>query len=126
VLMDYGGTTRQREYALAAWFLISDGIDLLSSDQLDWTAPDRWWPGYGIDLGGAKGKRYLFEGLLRRDFDCGTVLLNQPGVARRSIALDSSHRTIAGAPATRVTLDSASAGVFLRDCDNPGSSSATE
>jgi hypothetical protein len=126
VLMDYGGTTRQREYALAAWFLISDGIDLMSSDQLDWTAPDRWWPGYGIDLGGAKGKRYLFEGLLRRDFDCGTVLLNQPGVARRSIALDSSHRTIAGAPATRVTLDSASAGVFLRDCDNPGSSSATE
>jgi hypothetical protein len=126
VLMDYGGTTRQREFALAAWFLISDGIDLMSSDQLDWTAPDRWWPGYGIDLGGAKGKRYLFEGLLRRDFDCGTVLLNQPGVARRSIALDSSHRTIAGAPATRVTLDSASAGVFLRDCDNPGSSSATE
>jgi hypothetical protein len=120
VLMDYGTTTRQREYALAAWFLISDGIDLMSSDQLNWAAPDRWWSGYGIDLGGAQGRRYSFEGLLRRDFDCGTVLLNQPGAARRSVSLASGHRTIDGATVTGVTLDGSSAAVFLRACGPSG------
>jgi hypothetical protein len=118
VLMDYGTTTRQREYALAAWFLTSDGIDLMSSDQLSWAAPDRWWPGYGLDLGSALGSRYWFEGLLRRDFDCGTVLLNQPGMARRSVSLASTYRTIDGAAVTGVTLDASSAAVLLRGCDN--------
>jgi hypothetical protein len=125
VLMDYGTTTRQREYALAAWLLISDGVDLLSSDQLNWTAPDRWWPGYGLDLGAALGRRYWFEGLLRRDFDCGTVLLNPPRMAPRSVALASAHRTIDGALVTGVALDASSAAVFLRDCDNVGPSGET-
>jgi hypothetical protein len=119
VLMDYGSTVQQREYALAAWFLLSEGTDLVSSDQLAWAAPDMWWAGYELDLGDAKGKRYSADGTLRRDFACGTVLLNQPGMPRRTVTLDPPMRRIDGAQVTSVTLDASSAAVLRADCAKP-------
>ena len=119
VLMDYGTTVQQREYALVAWFLLSEGTDLMSSDQLNWRAPDTWWIGYDVDLGDDKGKRYSADGVLRRDFACGTVLLNQPGMPRRTIELTSPHRRIDGSQSTSVTLDASSAAILLTDCAKP-------
>ena len=119
VVMDYGSTLQQREYALAAWFLLSDGTDLMSSDLLAWTAPDMWWAGYELNLGDAKGKRYSADGVLRRDFACGTVLLNQPGKPRRTVTVASPQRRIDGAQVTSVTLDASSAAVLRADCAKP-------
>jgi hypothetical protein len=119
ILMDYGSTVQQREYALAAWLLISDGIDLMSSSQLHWTAPDNWWTGYDLNIGEAESGRYAADGVLRRDFQCGTVILNQPGGAPRSITLASPHRTIGGTQVNSVSLAAASAAILLKDCARP-------
>ena len=119
VLMDYATTIPQREYALAAWFLHSDGRDLLMNEQLSWTAPDTWWSGYDLDLGNDQGKRYSADGVLGRDFSCGTVLLNQPGMPRRTITLPSPHRRVDGAQVTSVTLDASTAAILLKDCSAP-------
>jgi hypothetical protein len=119
VLMDYGSTLQQREYALAAWFLISNGTDFMSSDQLAWTAPDMWWAGYELDLGEAKGERYSADGVLRRDFACGMVLLNQPGMPRRTITVAPPQRRVDGTRVTSITLDAASGAVLRAECAKP-------
>jgi hypothetical protein len=117
--MDYGTTLQHREYALAAWLLLSEGIDFMASNQLAWTAPDKWWTGYDADLGQARGERFSSDGLLRRDFQCGTVLLNQPGMPRRSVTLAAPHRRLDGSETTGVTLDASAAAVLLKDCKRP-------
>ncbi len=96
VLMDYGSTEQERTYGLAAYLLINSGADLMSSNQLHWTAPGFFWDGYGLDLGAARGTRYHWRGLLRRDFDRGFVLLNQPGRPTISVALPEGAMTLNG------------------------------
>jgi hypothetical protein len=119
VLMDYGTTVREREYGLAAWLLVSAGRDLLSSDQLAWTAPGSLWPGYALDLGAAAGPRLRWQGLWRREFRCGLVLLNPPEAPRRRTALGAAYRTLEGARVSGVTLPAASAAVLAADCARP-------
>jgi hypothetical protein len=116
IIMDYGTTEAQRSYALAAYLLANSGRDMLSSDQLAWTAPDRWWRGYELDLGPALGSRYAWNGLLRRDFQCGMVLLNEPEMAQRTAALGAAWTTIDGQTVSSVTLDAARAAVLTRPC----------
>jgi hypothetical protein len=116
IYMDYGRTTDEREYGLAAWFLTSNGRDLMSSSRPEWTAPGRWWRGYGLDLGKARGSRYQWQGVLRRDFDCGTVLLNQPDMPNRDLRLEPGFRNIQGASVSAVTLPAKSAAVLERNC----------
>ncbi|MDJ0927267.1 MAG: putative glycoside hydrolase [Gammaproteobacteria bacterium] len=116
ILMDYGDTPREREFALAAWLLISSGRDLLSSNQLDWTAPVSFWGGYKTDFGPARGTRYEWRGLLRRDFECGYALLNPPDARAISLALPSGQRRIDGQPARGITLAESQAAVISLDC----------
>jgi hypothetical protein len=116
IMMDYGKSAQQREFGLAAWLLISGGRDLLSSNQLDWTAPGRLWAGYRLDLGAARGPRHEWRGLLRREFDCGLVLLHQPGWKRTSVSVPSGYRRIDGRPAGNLILRGAEAAVLRKDC----------
>jgi hypothetical protein len=116
VLMDYGTTTQEREYALAAWLLVSSGRDLMSSNQVGWVAPGRWWPGYGLDLGAAQAGRHAWRDLLRRDFACGVVLLNEPEAPVRAVRLERRYRRLAGREAQEVTLPAASAAVLMSPC----------
>jgi len=116
IVMDYGTTTTHRVYALAAYLLASKGRDLLFSNQLAWTAPDRWWKGYELDVGAALGERYVWNGLLRRDFACGMVLLNQPDMAQKSVSLGGTWTTVDGQSVSSVTLGAAQAAVLTKSC----------
>ena len=116
VMMDYGTSTTEREFGLAAWFLISRGRDMMSSNQLAWTAPGRWWPGYGLNLGSAHGSRYEWRGVLRRDFDCGVVLLNQPDMPVRRLAPGGGFTDIEGRLVESVTLEPRAAVILQRAC----------
>ncbi|HEV2773089.1 MAG TPA: DNRLRE domain-containing protein, partial [Thermoleophilaceae bacterium] len=66
------------EYGLASYFLVNDGKDAVSNHSWRGT-PDDWWSaGYDLDLGAPLGPRYSWDGLLRRDFEGGVALVNQP------------------------------------------------
>lgn len=116
IMMDYGKTLTEREYGLAAWFLISSGRDLMSSSRLQWTAPDSFWIGYGLNLGAASGPRYRWRGLLRRDFACGVVLLNQPGARRARVTLPPGLSGMSGTPMSSATLNGSQAAILTREC----------
>ncbi len=118
LLMNYGKTLQQREYGLAAWLLINDGYDMVSSNQLAWTAPDSWWLGYELNLGTAKGPRYEFEGLIRRDFECGLVVLNQPDAPTVDLAVPEGLTDIEGTPVTTASLPANAAAVLRRPCED--------
>lgn len=65
------------EYEAACWLLASNGRDWF--DITDAGFAD-WQPTIGgINLGTALGPRYRWQGLLRRDFTLGVVLVNEPG-----------------------------------------------
>jgi hypothetical protein len=116
ILMDYGETEAQREFALAAWFLIQDGGDLLNSNQAAWTAPGHFWRGYTLDLGPALGGRSLEQKLLRREYACGVVLLNEPDRPARTLALPETYTDLDGHRVDRVTIPAWTAKVLLKPC----------
>lgn len=116
ILMDKGSTPRALEYGLAAWFLISNGTDMMSSTKIEFSAPDSWWPGFELDLGHAEGPRYSWAGVLRRDFSCGSVLLNQPDAGEVTLSLPEAYRTVEGNSVTQVTLAERSAKILMKEC----------
>jgi hypothetical protein len=61
------------EYGIAGYFLINDGRDAFGNQQV---APFYTAAEYFVDLGDPKGPRYNWNGMLRRDFANGTVLVN--------------------------------------------------
>ena len=98
------------EYNLAAYFEISDGNDAVSATG---QTPERWWAGWSTNLGEADGPRYAWQGLLRRDFAGGMVLLNGPGEATRTVTLPGPMQQVDGSTVESVTLGAKSA-VILR------------
>src|SRR3954454_640469 len=110
-------TEAARLYGLAGYFLVSGGRDLLGS--FTGGLPSDWWAGYDTTLGAPAGPRYDFEGVIRRDFAGGVVLLNPPGAAIRTVAVGAGLHDLTGAPASSVTLDAASGAVLLADAPAP-------
>jgi Hypothetical glycosyl hydrolase family 15 len=109
VLDSYADTRSEVEYELASYFLVSSGRDGLGSS---WhTAPGDWWPGYEVRLGAPRGERYEWRGLLRRDFEAGFVLVNQPGRAPAPVDLGPGAFDPAGAPRAAVVLGPAEGAV---------------
>lgn len=80
----YAANRDEAEYNMAAYFLTNNERDTYRSDFR--STPEDWWNGYDVKLGAAKGGRYTQDGLLRRDFANGYVLLNQPGNPTRTVA----------------------------------------
>jgi hypothetical protein len=116
ILMDYGETEAQREYALAAWFLMQDGDDLLNSNRSAWTTPGHFWPGYTLDLGPVLGGRSLQQKLRRREYACGLVLLNEPDRPARTLTLPETYTDLEGRRVDHVTIPAWSAKVLLKPC----------
>ena len=113
ILDAYSGTTSGRMYGLAGYFLLSTGKDALAENI--GTTPNDWWHGYDTNLGEPTGPRYSWNGLLRRDFANGVVLLNLPGSATTTATLPDAYDVVDGARGTRtVTLAGASGAVMVR------------
>ncbi|HME04509.1 MAG TPA: putative glycoside hydrolase [Solirubrobacteraceae bacterium] len=113
VVMDGSASEPQGlEYNLAAYFLISDGSDAVSGSG---QTPQSWWSGWSTDLGEADGPRYESEGLLRRDFSGGMVLLNPPGEPTRTVTLANPMQDGEGRTVTSVTLAGKSAVILKGD-----------
>jgi Hypothetical glycosyl hydrolase family 15 len=109
ILDSYADTRAEVEYELASYFLVATGHDGVG---LTWhTAPGDWWPGYDVQLGAPRGERYEWRGLLRRDFESGFVLVNQPGRAPVSIDLGPGAFDPAGEPRPALTLGAAEGAV---------------
>jgi hypothetical protein len=112
VILDGFATTPQgRLYGLATYFLISSGRDALGNDAAG--APDGWWPGYDVSLGAPRSAAYRRDGIWRRDFERGSVLVNEPGAPRRRVAVGPGYRGLDGGVRRVVTLDAASGAVLL-------------
>lgn len=107
----YADGEPEREYGLASYFLVNDGKDAYSNGT--GSSPDDWWAGFDVDLGNARGRRYAWKGLLRRDFDGGIVLVNQPEAPAVAVALDETYRRIGGGDLRRAELEPAQ-GLVLR------------
>lgn len=105
----------QIEYSLAGWLLASGGHDFFGSRELN--TPDNWWHGFDTNLGKALGERYqdLENGLLRRDFKNGIVLLNGPNAAPVFMNLPETFYTLNGDPIDQVTLVSRVGKILLRN-----------
>ena len=112
VVFDATSTTAAgRLYGLAAYFLISSGRDGLGNDQGG--KPTDWWTGYDVDLGAPLAGRYAWNGVIRRDFERGYTLVNEPGAITRTLTLPAGSRDLNGATQTTVTLGAASGAVYV-------------
>ena len=89
----------------------NDGNDYVSTEGLG--LPGQWWSAYDTDLGDATSGRYLWNGIWRRDFTRGIVLLNEPGGTTKTLSLGGTFTTTSGQLVSSVTLG-ASRGAVLK------------
>ena len=116
ILEPYDLTDARREFELAVYFLIGDGNDAIASRfEAD---PDNWWPGWDTDLGPPEGERRVWQGLLRRDFAHGIVLVNPPGASIVNAELGRSYEDLDGKVVDSVSL-APREGLVLRTGSQP-------
>ncbi len=110
IIDDFRNTPTGREYALACYFLIVTSKDGLGNQSM---TPDNWWSGYDTYLGPPAGARAPWNGLLRRDFQGGMVLVNEPGSPTRTVTPPGSFRRVDGTPVSTVRLNAREGVVLL-------------
>lgn len=111
VVDDFPKNAAEREYALACYFLLTNGKDGIGDADM---SPTTWWSGYDVHLGAAVSARSrTTDGVFRREFEKGLVLMLEPGSTNRTIALPKPYLTIDGTELTEVSL-SARHGAVLR------------
>lgn len=108
VIMD--SSPGKTEYSLSVFFLISSGKDAFGDMGLN---PSNWWPGLSVSLGEPLGSREEWQGLLRRRFDRGVVLVNPPDSKPANIRLSSQFRRADGTRAADSLTLPAMSGVIL-------------
>ena len=91
MLFEHANTEARRNYGLAGYFMVNAGRDFIASEGA--STPGNWWRGYEVRLGAPRGKRYRWKGLLRRDFQRGMVLMNEPGRPVRWVPLPRTLET---------------------------------
>jgi hypothetical protein len=113
ILGGLASTEAERLYGLATYFLVSSGKDAIANDSS--STPDSWWSGYDVRLGAALTGRYRRDGVWRRDFARGTVLVNEPGAETRRVVVGRGYRDLRGVGRRSVTLQAAAGTVLLKD-----------
>ncbi|WNV86926.1 putative glycoside hydrolase [Umezawaea sp. Da 62-37] len=112
---------RSFRYALASYFLVQDGLAAIAEATAtdDYGDPSPPHPEYGWDLGKPTGPyRSIGTKLLRRDFACGTVVVNANPTASAPVRvpLPSKHLDEHGARVTSVSLPGTSGSILRRAC----------
>ncbi|MBJ7470129.1 MAG: hypothetical protein JHD16_02465 [Solirubrobacteraceae bacterium] len=118
IIDSWESTDADREYSLANYLLLNNGADGVGDMS---QSPDAWWQGWDADLGTATTGRYDWQGVIRRDFTGGTVLVNEPGAPTRTVTLSKPMVTVDGRTVTQVSV-SAKRGVVLRGEGAPAGS----
>jgi F5/8 type C domain/Hypothetical glycosyl hydrolase family 15 len=113
----YATTADAAEYNLAAYFLTADDRDGFRTNYR--TVPDNWWTAYDVTLGAPSGPRYVWNGLLRRDFQNGYVLVNEPGSTSQTVALPAGATGPDATPRASATLAAATGRVILTGGGTP-------
>ena len=108
-----------REFELASYYLMKSMSDSITASL--GADPGNWWRGWETDLGTPQGQRSNWNGLLRRDYAQGMVLVNQPGASTRTVTLptDAGWTDLAGNPVTSVTLEARRGKVLLKTPTDP-------
>lgn len=118
LLLDETATTqREQVLNLAAGLLGNDGDDLTSTEDYELVAPETFWDGFEIDLGAANGPRQRFgevEGVWRRDFELGIVVLNEPGREATELDLGGLFVDSTGTVIDRIELEPGEAALLAR------------
>jgi hypothetical protein len=99
------------DYAPACYFLVSQGMDAFGNNAI---TPSNWPSNYDVELGSPQGARYVWNGLLRRDFDNGAVLVNPPSQPTVTAQLGSGYTDVSGKPISTATLRGRQGLILLR------------
>jgi hypothetical protein len=109
VLDAYADSAGPRLYWLATALLLDAS---LGNDA--WTAQNRWWSGYDVNLGMPLGGRSSWSGVVRRDFAGGVVLVNPPGTTTRTVTLGAGFADLDGGSQSQLTLAPGTGAVLVR------------
>jgi len=91
-----------KEYYIACYFMVNMGNDAIEFTGM--TKPN-WETRFSdINLGDATVPRYSWNGLWRRDFTHGVVLVNEPGASQKTVAVPAGGKDIDGGDVSTVTL----------------------
>ena len=104
-------TAQQEKFGLAMYLLTSNGNDFFAT--YDGDHPDNWNSAHDLDLGSATNGRYLWNGLLRRDFTGGFAVVNPIGSTTKTVSLGGSYNNLSGAAITSLTLNARNAEIFV-------------
>lgn len=122
VILDDDDSTTEAEwiYELATYLLVKSGDDMVGADgDRSRMNPHDFWEGYEVRMGEALGERYETDGVFRRDYRCGVVVLNQPDQPTRTLDLQERFSLLGGGGdgVSSITLRQSMAAVLLRrDC----------
>jgi hypothetical protein len=106
LLLDQSATTeREQTFNLVTGLLTSDGGDFVSTQAYDQMAPESFWTGFETDLGAATGAYSEENGVWRRDFERGIVVLNEPDRETRVVDLGGEYLTTDGRTIAEVSLE---------------------
>jgi hypothetical protein len=101
-LEEDGGSPEKHESNLAAYLLTYAPGDVISTEDWEAIAPDTIWEGYLLELGAPLGPRTESQGVFQREFQHGTVLVNEPDNNTKTIQLPGNR--IDGTNTTQVSI----------------------
>jgi Hypothetical glycosyl hydrolase family 15 len=115
LLLDQAATTdAQQLFNLATGLLVNDGNDYVSTQNISHIAPGSIWSGFQTDLGDALGAHSQQDGIWRREFTGGIVVLNGPASTTKTVQLGGRYRLPDGRIVTEIVLGSRQAAVLRR------------
>ena len=111
-LEEDGGTEAKHESNLAAYLLTYAPGDVISTEDWAQIAPGSIWEGYLLDLGTPLGPRTGSDGLFRREFQNGTVLVNEPDNNTKTVPITGTR--IDGNHITQVAIPEGTGVIILK------------
>jgi hypothetical protein len=114
----------ETEYSAAAYFLVNNGADAMGDQSLH---PDKWWPGLKANLGQPLGDRENWNGLLRRRFANGMVIVNPPDAPTVHLRISGSlRRAVPSGAAAAVEIPAAKGVVLVGQSTGANADSAVQ